>query len=68
MSGYEEIGKDNRMMYKTDVTLLPDDVRHCLEKLQMALAAETDYLHVQVTYDYLQTDRCEPTMHVVVER
>lgn len=67
MPASEDLGREGTMMYQTDVTLMPDEVRTAIDQLMVALEDNTDYLHAQVTFDDLRKD-CEPTIHCIVEK
>lgn len=68
MGANEDLGRDDKLLYAVDITLLPDEVRAALDALQVALEDNTDYLHSQVTFDDLRTPRCVPDVQVIVDK
>lgn len=55
------------MMYKTDMDLLPAPVAEAIETLHQALIQNTDYLHVQLTLDFMRESSYRPMLHVIVD-
>lgn len=56
---------DDKMHYKMDPTLLPTEVLQEINRLRNVLKEHTDYIHLQVTFDDLQLDCCDPVVDVI---
>lgn len=57
----------NRVLAEIDWAFLPDEVQNALLEAAMQFSHNTDYIHVQVTFDNVQ-ELQRPTVHVIAPR